>query len=98
MIAAIAGFAAALDLHVILRGGVSGAERIARHLWRMCTALLFGAASFFIGQPQVFPPPLRGSPILFLPVLAIMAAMIFWLLRVRFPGRIQARSSGPLAT
>lgn len=86
VISALAGFAAGLDLRVIWRGGVSGADRIARHLWRMCTGLLFAAASFFIGQPQVFPPPLRGSPILFLPVLAIIAAMIFWLVRVRFTG------------
>jgi uncharacterized membrane protein len=86
-IAAIAGFAAALDLRVILKGGLSGAARISRHLWRMCTGLFFAAASFFIGQPQVFPPPLHGSPILFVPPLAVVAAMVFWLVRVRIPAR-----------
>src|SRR5207248_11708719 len=43
---------AALDLKVILRGGISGAARIARHLWRMCFALFFAAASFFLGQQK----------------------------------------------
>lgn len=38
--ASIAGLAAAGDLHMILRGGLRGAQRIARHLWRMCLALL----------------------------------------------------------
>lgn len=93
VVCAIAALAAALDLQMILRGGLYGAARVTRHLWRMCTALLFGAASFFIGQPQVFPPPLRGSPILVLPVLAIAAAMVFWLIRVRFAGAFRPTSA-----
>jgi uncharacterized membrane protein len=92
VICLIAAFAAALDLRMILRGGISGAARLARHVWRMCTALLFAAASFFIGQPQVFPEPLRGSPILMAPVLAVLAAMIFWMVRVRFPRLVRAPS------
>jgi uncharacterized membrane protein len=79
----IGTIAAASDLKVILRGGISGAPRIARHLWRMCTALFIAAGSLFLGQPQVFPEFVRGSPILFVPVLAPLALMIFWLIRVR---------------
>jgi len=45
--ASFAAFAAGGDLNVILRGGVSGAQRTARHLWRMCLALFF-ATSFFL--------------------------------------------------
>jgi len=75
---------AALDLKVILRGGVSGAARIARHLWRMCFALFFAAASFFLGQQKVMPAFMHGSPLLFIPALAPLALMIFWLVRVRF--------------
>ena len=81
--------AAAGDLNLILRG--EGARRIARHLWRMCIALFVASASLFLGQPQVFPEPLRGSPILFLPVLAPIVLMIFWLLRTRLrPAPVQA--------
>src|SRR6185436_14086230 len=32
----VALLAAALDLRMITRGGVVGAQRLARHLWRMC--------------------------------------------------------------
>jgi hypothetical protein len=88
--ASFAGFAAALDLKVILRGGISGAQRIGRHLWRMCFALFFAAAFFFLGQQQVFPKLMRGSPILVVLALAPLALMIFWLLRVRFSKRFKS--------
>jgi hypothetical protein len=81
--ASFAAFGAGLDLKVILRGGICGAPRIARHLWRMCFGLFFAAAFFFLGQQQVLPAFLRGSPILFVPALAPLALMIFWLVRVR---------------
>ena len=84
---AVAALAAALDLNMILRGGLSGAARVARHLWRMCVALFIATGSFFLGQQQVFPAALRGSPILLLLALAPLAVMIFWLLRVRLGGR-----------
>jgi hypothetical protein len=82
--ASFAGFAAAMDLGVVLRGGVSGAPRIARHLWRMCFTLFFAAAFFFLGQQGIMPRFMRGSPILFVPALAPLVLMFFWLYRVRF--------------
>ena len=71
------------DLNVILRGGISGAPRIARHLWRMCTALTIASGSFFLGQQQIMPVFMRGSPLLFVPVLAPVVLLFFWLFRVR---------------
>ena len=56
------GLSAALDLRFLLRGGLTGSPRIARHLWRMCTALFIAAGSFFFGQQQVMPEAVRGSP------------------------------------
>jgi hypothetical protein len=82
--AGLAALAAALDLNFILRGGVSGRQRIARHLWRMCAALLIAAFSFFLGQQKVMPLAWQGSPLLFVPPLAVLAAMLFWIVRVRF--------------
>ena len=76
-------FAAALDFNVIVRRGVSGVHRIARHLWRMCFALLFATGSFFLGQQKVMPPFMHGSPVLWVLGLAPLGFMIFWLLRVR---------------
>jgi uncharacterized membrane protein len=81
--AAIAALLASLDLRVVLRGGLSGAARIARHLWRMCLALFFASASFFIGQQKVMPRFMHGSPVLLLLGLAPLAAMAFWLIRLR---------------
>jgi hypothetical protein len=88
--ASFAAFAAGLDLKMILRGGISGAQRIARHLWRMCFALFFAAAFFFLGQQQVLPKFIRGSPILVALALAPLVLMIFWLFRVRFSKRFRS--------
>ena len=82
--ASIAGLAAAGDLRMIVRGGLRGAQRIARHLWRMCVALLIAAFSFFLGQQQVFPESLRGSFWLFVPEIVVLGLLIFWLCRVFF--------------
>ncbi len=41
--------AAAGDVRMLVRGGVAGAKRIARHLWRMCFGLFIAAGSFFFG-------------------------------------------------
>lgn len=82
--AALMALAAALDLNFILRGRLDRRQRIARHLWRMCAALLIAAFSFFLGQQKVMPEAIQGSPWLFLPPLATLAAMLFWIFRVRF--------------
>ena len=72
------------DLKLILRGGISGAPRIARHLWRMCYALFTASGSFFLGQQKVMPAFMHGSPILVVLGIAPLVFMIFWLFRVRF--------------
>lgn len=82
--AGLMAIAAGLDLNFILRGELSGVQRIARHLWRMCAALLIAAFSFFLGQQKVMPEIIQGSPLLFAPPLGVLAAMIFWIIRVRY--------------
>jgi hypothetical protein len=83
--------AAAGDIRMLARGGISGRPRIMRHLWRMCFGLFFATISFFLGQQQVFPAFLRGS--LFLTILAFLPlpVMIYWLIRVRFGKRFQVQ-------
>ena len=83
VLAAIVALAAASDLRMILRGGISGARRIARHLGRMCLALFIAAGSLFLGQPQVFPASLRGTGVLYVPVVLVIVLTIFWMCRVR---------------
>lgn len=91
----IAALAAAFDLTFILRGRLSGVQRLGRHLWRMCFALFFAAASFFLGQQDEFPHSVRGSLLLFVPPLATLALMVFWLGRLRY---VKAFKRGARAT
>lgn len=79
----VGGIAAACDLKVLVKGGISGAARISRHLWRMCVALTIASGSFFLGQQKMMPAFMHGSPWLFLPVVAPLALLAFWLIRVR---------------
>lgn len=80
----IIALAAALDLKVILDRGISGGPRIARHLWRMCLALFVAVGSFFLGQQRQMPEFVQGSLWLSVPPLAVLAMMVFWLLKLRF--------------
>jgi hypothetical protein len=63
--ASVAFLSAAGDVRMLVRGGVFGAHRIVRHLWRMCFALFIAAASFFLGQLKAFPASLRGAKVWF---------------------------------
>ena len=90
----VGAIAAGGDLRMILRGGISGSARIARHLWRMSAALTIASGSFFLGQQRVMPAAMRGSPWLFVPVLVPLLLMIFWLIRVRFKSRTRASWAG----
>jgi uncharacterized membrane protein len=74
------------DFRLIRSGGVQairGAPRLARHLWRMCTALLIAAFSFFLGQAKVIPKPIRIPALLAIPPLVVLVVMLYWLWRVR---------------
>jgi hypothetical protein len=84
---------AGLDLKVILQGGVSGAQRIARHLWRMCLAFFFASASFFVGQQKVMPVWMHGSKVLLVLGFAPLVVMVFWLLVVRLTKRFKTSAT-----
>jgi hypothetical protein len=81
---ALIALAAAFDLKVILSRGITGPPRIARHLWRMCAALLVALASFFLGQQRMMPGFMQGSLWLDIPPLMPIAMMVFWLIKLRF--------------
>jgi hypothetical protein len=80
---ALALLAAAGDVRVLVRGGVSGIQRLTRHLWRMCYGLFVATGAFFLGQQQVFPAFLRKANVLLVPAFLPLLLMIFWLFRVR---------------
>ena len=81
--ASMPALGAVLDVRAFARGGVFGPERIRRHIWRICLALLITSSSFFLGQQRVFPGAWRGAPVWFLPELAVIGAMIFWMIKTR---------------
>lgn len=86
-----------LDLNTILRKKLTAAQRLARHLWRMCFAFFIATGSFFIGQQDVLPAAVRGSPLLLVLGFAPFAVMAFWLVRLRFPKPLRriTESLGP---
>jgi uncharacterized membrane protein len=100
ILAAVAALAGASDLRMVRRGGAWGGPRIARHLWRMCLALFIVTGSA-VAQPkvvQLLPEAVRGSPMLILPALAVLALMVFWLVRAGFTGRAKPASPVLVAT
>jgi len=72
------------DVRMLVRRGISGIQRIARHLWRMCFALFIAAASIFLARQQIFPAFMRKTGTLFFLSFLPLLLMIFWLVRVRF--------------
>ena len=80
----VALLAATGDIRMILRRGISGRQRIARHLWRMCFALFIGAVSIFLARPQLFPALFQKTGLLALLSFLPLILMIFWLVRVRW--------------
>jgi hypothetical protein len=82
-LAAITLLAAAGDLRVLARGGISGAPRLARHLWRMCFGLFIATGSFFLGKQEFFPAALRKQYLLVPMAIFPLVMLIYWLVRVR---------------
>jgi len=85
------GFVALLavigDMRMLVRGGISGTQRLVRHLWRMCFALFIASGSIFLARPHLFPVFLRRTYVIFLLGILPLILMIFWLVRVRFKNR-----------
>lgn len=84
----IVAMAAIGDAKLVLAGGITGARRIGRHLWRMCFGLTLAAGSAFTnGLPRLLPKTVHVPLILlFLPQLSSLALLVFWMIRVRFTG------------
>ena len=90
----VSAIAALADLKVILRRGIGGAQRVARHVWRMCFGLFVASGSLFLGQAQVFPDWIRQLHVLPYLALAPLPFMLFWMFYVRLSKRYRGR---PLA-
>jgi uncharacterized membrane protein len=80
--AVVALIAVTGDGRMLLRGGLHGVQKIARHLWRMCFALFVASASIFLARPQLFPAFLSRTHVLFGLGILPLILMVFWLARV----------------
>jgi hypothetical protein len=80
----VALLAAIGDVRMLARGGISGAQRVARHLWRMSYAWFIAAGSIFLARQHLFPAVLRKTGVLLLLSFLPLILMIFWLVRVLF--------------
>lgn len=85
---AVVAVAAVSDIRVVRARGVSGARRVARHLWRMCLGLTLAAGSAFTnGLPRLLPKSVHlPDVLLFGPQLVCLAILAFWMIRVRLTG------------
>jgi hypothetical protein len=102
----VALLAATGDVRMLVRGGIAGAKRIARHLWRMCFGLFIAAGSFFLGpnnRPlrllsavgirQHVPAALFSTNLYLILTILPLALLIFWLVRVRFTNAYSGKST-----
>ena len=83
------------DVRMLVRGGVSGSRRIARHLWRMCLALLFAMMSAYPGQARLFPTLWRKTNMLYMPHVLVIGLTIFWMVRVLYSNAHKTKQSLP---
>jgi hypothetical protein len=89
----VALLAAGGDIRMLVRHGISGTHRIARHLWRMCFALFIAAGSIFLARQELFPAFMRKTGMLYLLSFLPLLLMIFWLIRVRFTNAFKRKAS-----
>ena len=81
---AVVVIAAIGDARVVLAGGISGAPRIARHLWRMCLGLTIATGSAFTnGAARFLPGPYHVPAVFFLPQFVPVVLLVFWIIRIR---------------
>jgi uncharacterized membrane protein len=79
----IAAIAARGDYKTLRAGGIMGPQRINRHLWRMCAGMLIAVMSFFLGQQDEMPAEIRGSFLLWLPILTVIGVWVWQANRMR---------------
>lgn len=87
--ATIVLLAAIGDVRMIRAGALSGTRRLARHLWRMCFGLFIASGSFFLGQMQFVPEPIRIVPLLVALGVAPLVVLLYWMWRVRLKQNVR---------
>lgn len=94
-ISTVMALAALGDLSVVLRRGLAGRQRIARHLWRMCFGLVIAVGSFAAQGSKALPPDVPAAEFLLSSILLVVAIMGFWLARVLLTGWLKRSGQRP---
>jgi len=89
ILSSVMALAAIGDFSVVLRRGLSGRQRIARHLWRMCFGLVIAVGSFAAQGARVLPDWFPGGQAILASLGLVIATMAFWLVRVIFTGWLE---------
>jgi hypothetical protein len=95
MFGAIGAIAAWGDFKTLRAGGVTGPRRINRHLWRMCAGMLIAVMSFFLGQQDEMPQQIRGSLLLWSPILTVIGVWVWQANRIRIRRLAASRRRAP---
>lgn len=86
----VAAFAVLMDARMLIIGGLNPAQRLMRHIWRMCFTLLTATASFFAGQAKLLPEIMRETQTYLVPILLVLLAMIFWVGKTLWQNKLKA--------
>jgi hypothetical protein len=74
VLAGVAAIAAGGDLRLLIQKQVQGRQRVARHLWRLSSALLIATATVAASGSSI---------LLFIAELAVLMALILWIIHLR---------------
>jgi hypothetical protein len=97
MLGTVAVLATVGDIRMLVRRGISGTQRVGRHLWRMCFAFFVASSSLFLARQQYFPDFMRRTGALYLLSFLPLLLLVFWLIRTRFVSAYGTHKTRPLA-
>lgn len=72
----------ALDWRLISLGSAIGKSRLIDHVWRIVASLFFAMFALFVANTSVLPGWAVGSGLNFVPPLAVLMALGYWVLAV----------------
>lgn len=79
----IAALFALGDIHNLIRRGIPGAQRLARHLWRICFSLVWAALAFGDKIIKLLDSTIEEMPFVLIgPGVIVLCLMFYWLYRI----------------
>ena len=87
------------DARMIYDGGIQGARRLARHLWRMCFGLFIATGSFIaqLVRMTFMPDWTRSVPVILALAAGPLIVLLYWMWRVRLRQNLRGlRTTNPV--